>query len=145
MGKEYHERYVYSDEEAESVVLHFSTDVNEKEKRWRSRLIYSSSKKDWVDKGRRWNPKSYRGEKKQNQRIKNSVWKKWVNAKQCIEDKKENEQTARHPKNTWRLKRCKEHPRNQMCERILIFKIKDEKGKNHHVSKWNCQCLRRIT
>ena len=41
---------------------------------------------------------------------------------------KKNEKTARHPKNTWRLQRCKEHPRNQICK---------EEGAHHQDKEWD--------
>ena len=55
---------------------------------------------------------------------------------------KKNEKTARHPKNTWRLQRCKEHPRNQICKkRSVHHQDKEWERRNHHVSKRDCPCL----
>ena len=106
-----------SDEEAGSFVLHVSSDMNEKEKDEEeahetaaARETEEISKEDVgirrLIEERRNTPK----EEKQRLKEVRKCFKK------RIRDKRKNEKTARHPTNTRRFQRSKEHPRNQICK-----------------------------
>ena len=52
---------------------------------------------------------------------------------------KKDEKTARHPTNTRRLQRCKEHPRKQICkEKSTHHQDKEWERRSHHVSERDC-------
>ena len=105
-----------SDEVAGSVVLHVSSDMNEKEKHDEEADETAAAKRDRGDvKGRRGNQKTHRGERKHTQRSE-TVSERSEQTHKNASGAKKNEKTARHPTNTRRLQRSKEHPRNQICK-----------------------------
>ena len=65
--------------------------------------------------------------------------------KKCIRDKEKSEKTTRNPKNSRRLQRCQQHPKNQTCKEewsLRRLRMKEEKS-SHHIKK-DRQCLRWI-
>ena len=122
-GEDHHARCAHWDEEAGSVVLHVSSDMNEKEtddeeagETAAAKETEEISKEDVEI--RRVIEERRRIPKEEKQRL-----KEVSKCRKMYQRQKKNENTAKHPKNTWRLQRCKKHPK------VLITKIKNERGK----------------
>ena len=101
VGEQHHARCAHSDEKAGSIVLHVSSDMNEKEKDDEEAGETAAAKEtEEVSEEdveiRRLIEERRNTPKEEKQRLKEVS--KYI--RKCIRDKKKNEKTARHPKKT---------------------------------------------
>ena len=111
IGEELLAQCTRSDEEAGSVVLHVSGVMNEKEKGDEEADETAAANEIEEMEIRRLIEERRNTPKEEKQRLK-EVSKR----KKMYQGQKKNEKTARHPTNTRRLQRGREHPRNQICK-----------------------------
>ena len=119
MSDGHHAQCLHPVVEARSIVLQVSNNMSEGEKDGEdgeeagestaAKETEEISEKD-VE-----NPKTHGGVEKYTQRREATTERSEQMHKKCVKDKKI-ETTARQPKNTRRLQRCKKHPRKQTCQ-----------------------------
>ena len=62
------------------------------------------------------NPKTHRGEEKYSQRKKTTTERVEQMHQKMYQRQEKSEKTTVNPKNSRRLQRCQQHPRNQVCK-----------------------------
>ena len=107
---DHHARCIHPVVEAGSIVLHVSNSTSEGKKQTVKKQARQQQQKR-LKEIRRLIEEKRRTPKEEKQRLKEVSKCK----KKSIRDKK-NETTARHPKNTRRVQRCKKHRWNQICK-----------------------------